>query len=309
MRHGPTRQGIAVAAITAATVVSMFAASSAQATFSLVGADRSTKQVGIALASCAAFLNVDVQKEVYSYAPGKGAVSGQSFYFDNRRNEIAYYLAGGNSPQGIINTLVDVNITRPNKSAPLYERKFGDAEGAKLLQRRQYLVTSTATGQAPAGFTGNSNEAVVGTPPARTNTSASSPDSRFQAALGGNTLTSTGVVTAMKQQWLSQTPIVAQLERLLGTDIPPAVEAKLKKGDLAERLFMAITAGGSNGGGDNRCTPTGKSSDVSYLRVDEPTGRPSINLKWRSTTGGDALKALAQRYLACRGYNTGCIDS
>jgi len=303
--------------VAAAVAVPMLFAGPASATGSIAGTDSQADQVGSALATCAAFAGSAsaIQSDVYAFVPGKGVVLGQSFYFQNRRNEMVSYLASGWSPSQIIRELKRVNsITSPDRNAPLYEDLFAGAEGNALLQRRQYLIA--AIGETPNGFTGNSDEPGIGTPEFRKNVRATDLTfGRWRAAIGGNTLTGNAVVKGMKNQWITNVndPIVV-LETLLGIQLDendPVVRAKFRKRDLAERLFLSLAAGFRNGEGDSRCTSLpglqSKSSNLAWVRVDGSNGgTPVMNLRYSSNNPdhGDAVKTLAFLYFSCRNSPT-----
>jgi len=92
------------------------------------------------------------------------------------------------------------------------------------------------------------------------------------------------------------------LKRLLGTN---NINANVRKGDLAERLFLTFAAGDAPGEGDRRCTSTHRSANLGWIRVDNKDGTTPINLRY-SNKNGNALTALAYMYYGCRIGATSC---
>ena len=98
----------------------------------------------------------------YEAVPGVGVIHGQSFYFGNKKTQMGNMLRSGAKPRDVIDALVKANAKRtPNPASPVYDG------GYQNLQRRQYLIARVGSGVPAAGFTGTSDEAVVGTPKAR----------------------------------------------------------------------------------------------------------------------------------------------
>jgi hypothetical protein len=180
--------------------------------------------------------------------------------------------------------------------------------GYQNLQRRQYLIAKVGSGVPAAGFTGQSNEAVIGTPKARADYQNYSATKQFRGSIGGNTLSSVNVLKRMSSTF--RTPredVVAVLSRVLHKSISPGEATMLRKGDLAERLFLSLASGFSDRKqGDTRCTAGGRSSNTGWIRVDAKDGTTPMNLMFRNA-GQDALPALAQMFFDCRTLNGPCV--
>jgi hypothetical protein len=120
----------------------------------------------------------------------------------------------------------------------------------------------------------------------------------------------------MTNAFQSQGDIV-QVLTSLGVNVtnPDAV----KKGDLAERLFLGLEAGFSRPGqGDWRCVydhlggsapadgvvgtlpPFSRSSSMSWLSAVNADGSQAMNLRYRSANMKDAARELARLYYNCR---------
>ena len=258
-------------------------AAPAGATGSVVGTDNQTNEVGSALASCiaAAGTPASLQRDMYRPVAGRGVILAQAWYFGNSKEAMATKLASGQSPASIVGAIT------------------GAAEND-----RQYLVASLT--QPGAGFTGTSG--LVPLPAGHLATS--SPDGRFKGVAAGNTLSRDTIVPDMASALSTPPDVVAELEKLMGRDIPESEEAELRKGDLAERLFLGLASGFDDPAnaeqlaeGDVRCvngaTFGNTSSGVAWVRVDGGDGT-AFNLGFASVDKHDAVKELAEMYYDCR---------
>ncbi|MBW2262052.1 MAG: DUF1028 domain-containing protein [Deltaproteobacteria bacterium] len=115
------------------TLVLALAAPPAEATYSIVGTDTATGQVGGAGTSCVGSMSVYV---IYGSAPGHGAVHAQSYVNEAGRDEAARLLALDTPPADIIAAI----------TAPGFDW---------MASRRQYGIADLS-GRA-AGFTGSDN--------------------------------------------------------------------------------------------------------------------------------------------------------
>lgn len=285
----------------------------AGATGSATAGDGKTREVGSALASCTqglGFSTSSLQSQIYFPAPGKGAVLGQSFFFGNLGQEMANRLNAGAKPADIIKRYRDINaqgLSAPATTHPDYKLY----EGFQTRERRQYLVSSI---NAPgAAHTGQSNEAIIGTPNNRGHEAVGSGS--FRGVVGGNTLTSTGFVGDLGKGLAGNGDVIERLETLLGEEITKAEAKLIKRNDLAERLFMSLASSfGKPGAGDWRCVydttalpaagtplpPGSRSAGQGWIRVDAADGSTPINLRYRSAHNKDAVVELARMFKACR---------
>lgn len=153
----------------AAVVLFCLAGAEAEATYSIVGADRSTGQVGGAGASCLGG-NFSVYV-IYGSAPGKGAVHAQAQLNRQGRDEAVRMLDGGASPAEVIARISSPSFD-PNAAV------------------RQYGVVDVA-GRA-AGFTGTSTLSYAGDVQGLAG-------GRFAYSAQGNILTSRRVLDQAKE--------------------------------------------------------------------------------------------------------------
>lgn len=99
----PHRASLAVIVLISA------AASSARATYSIVAADQSTRQVGSAVTSCVGSMNLQT---VYGAAPGYGGINAQAASNANGRDEGVTLLSQGTAPADIITAITAASFDR-----------------------------------------------------------------------------------------------------------------------------------------------------------------------------------------------------
>jgi MYXO-CTERM domain-containing protein len=223
------------------------AALPAGATYSIVGADSVTREVGGAGASC--LRGGDVSR-IYGSVPGVGVVHAQATWNEAGLERALELLGNGEAPRDVLQALV----------VPSFDPQ---------ASTRQYGLVDV-TGRA-AGFTGEDAHAYAAD---RQGAIAS-----VHYSVQGNLLTS---------------------ERVL-TQAAAAFEAS--GCDLAERLLLALEAGGANDEGDGRCTTSrGIPSDSAYLEVDRPDEPRGSFLRLRVPTSGDAdpLVTLREQFVTWR---------
>jgi hypothetical protein len=140
--------------------------------------------------------------------------------------------------------------------------------------------------------------------------------SRFVSASASNTMTSTDFAHVMTAGLQGSSDIVDVLTNLGVTVSNPTA---IRKGDLAEKLFIGLEAGYSRPGqGDWRCVydhlggtapqdgvvgtlpPYSRSSSMSWLRIDNSNGSQGMNLRYKSANVKDAARELARLYYNCR---------
>ncbi|MGQ0824352.1 MAG: hypothetical protein ACT4OX_04835 [Actinomycetota bacterium] len=315
------------AAGAAAIVALTVAAVPASATGSVVGADTKTKEVGGALATCTAtFANFNVgfvHRFVYRSVPGVGVIHGQSQFLGNKVNAMVDMIGAGATPRAIIAELRRANDPlTPDPASPLYEGKDQNT-GERFVEHRQYLVASTDPAALPDTFTGTSDTDILGTLRARGSLIAARQP--FHAAIGGNILTSTGVLLDMHRgfvQPMEQRKMVRLFERILKRDIARKDEAKLGANNLANRLFRSLAEGFDRPAqGDKRCIEHGRSADTAWLRVDAPAGT-TIDLQYSYScdprqgdpscslgSPGDALRNLTAMYFNCLANRGPCVST
>jgi MYXO-CTERM domain-containing protein len=182
------------------------------ATYSIVAADRATRQVGGAVTSCVG----GSVAGVYGSAPGKGAVAAQAASNRAGRDEAVRLLLMDVAPQQIITRITSA--------------MFDPASA-----RRQYGVVDLM-GRAD-GHSGTGNGNFAG--------DRQGQAGDFTYSIQGNILTGPAV--------LSQSEAAFRGEGC----------------DLADRLMLALEAGGASGQGDSRCTP-GSPSSSAFIAVDLP---------------------------------------
>jgi uncharacterized Ntn-hydrolase superfamily protein len=105
--------------------------------------------------------------------------------------------------------------------------------------------------------------------------------------------------TGERQGRVSTFTYSAQGNTLTGSDvIENAANAFESTGcDLAEKLLLALEAGANGGGGDNRCTSSGRPSSRALLQVDSPNGPAGKYLFFETGyTAGNPLVPLRQAY-------------
>ncbi len=296
------------------------------ATFSVVGVDKTTGQVGGALASCTAVLGrEDASAFLYAFSPGVGVVHGQSFYFNNRKDSIRDLLSTKTPAEIIQQLIADNDSLTPNPTSLLYETNPPNSPvdaGNKMLQRRQYGIAAM---NGTAAFTGQSNEAVIGTPEWRGHKRGlvrpdhpNTRNKRYAASVQGNTLTGENVLAKMSLGFsasMSKNSFAGLLKAKFGIEMSREDRNLLAKEDLAGHLFRSLMRGGDSSSGDKRCVrgdvifyPSGGiSSNQAYLRVDGADGNPVMHLRYRcaNVAAGcpDALKELAKQYIECRKTN------
>src|SRR5262245_12352446 len=79
--------GWSAVSLAIALAMPVLTAAPARATGSVVGTDRETRQVGGALATCTVTIGysaTELQPALYAFAPGKGVVHGQAWFFSNQ---------------------------------------------------------------------------------------------------------------------------------------------------------------------------------------------------------------------------------
>ena len=106
------------------------------ATWSIVAVDPATREVGVAGASCIANAQM-----IAGLAPGRGAIAAQAMANFEGRDRGVELLAGGASPQAVIETLASA--------------RFDSFLGIDTSRLRQYGVAALDFMDAPAAFTGS----------------------------------------------------------------------------------------------------------------------------------------------------------
>lgn len=297
--------------LTMATTAGFVVAAPAGATGSIAATDASpaARQVGHAFASCTAGFGTttELQKDIYLPLPGVGAIVGQALYPGNKAPQMRARLAVGMPPAQIIDEHRRVNGLAPYTSADV---DTGNDLHDDLVQMRQYEIASlTATG---AVFSGESRASTAVMHAWSEAASGVAGTDRFVGAAAGNTLTSVDFASVMAGELQAPRDVVGVLAEL-GVTVAPADVVSMRKGDLAERLFVSLAAGFARPGqGDTRCVnPTGvggtsRSSSMSWLRVDNPDGTVAMNLRYRSLHNEDAVRELARMYYDCRMGRLSC---
>ncbi len=85
----------------------------------------------------------------------------------------------------------------------------------------------------------------------------------------------TGAYAEDRQGGTSLVTVSIQGNILTGDAVLDQAEAAFAAGcDLADSLMLALEAGGENGEGDSRCTPSGIPADSAFLQVDRPDEPP-----------------------------------
>jgi uncharacterized protein (TIGR03382 family) len=93
-----------------AAIVSFGVPASAGATWSIVAVDPQTQEVGVAVASCVeAPFGTTLLPEVVGLAPGQGALAAQALLSQQYRDQAVALLTAGNSPQDVIDMVVDAD--------------------------------------------------------------------------------------------------------------------------------------------------------------------------------------------------------
>jgi len=92
---------------------------------------------------------------------------------------------------------------------------------------------------------------------------------------------------------------------LTGEAVLDQAEAAFTAGgcDLADRLMLALEAGGEGGQGDSRCTPTGIPSDGAFIHVDLEDGMELVHLEVVDTRPENPLELLRGLYDEWRASN------
>ncbi len=109
---------------------------SARATWSIVAVDPATREVGIAGASCIVSSHV-----IAGVAPGHGAIAAQALASFAGRDRGVSLLAGGASPQAVIEGIANAD--------------FDSLAGVDTSRLRQYGVVALGFEAQPAAFTGS----------------------------------------------------------------------------------------------------------------------------------------------------------
>lgn len=136
----PFRWAVAASLVLTGLVAS---ATPAAATWSIVGVDPETGEVGVAIASCVSSLflgDLESPLEPVVLVPGVGAGVSQAALNSDAPPRIAELLAGGTEPDGVMQALVD----------PAFDSNSEDRQHAAV----------TLAGEV-AGFTGAANSAVA----------------------------------------------------------------------------------------------------------------------------------------------------
>jgi uncharacterized Ntn-hydrolase superfamily protein len=151
----------------ALVVVSALAAGRAEATFSIVAVDRTSGEVGGAVASC---VPLETVLRVYGAAPGRGALVTQSYLKDGVNERGVMLLAAGASAEEVLAALVD----------PAFDPDFDD---------RQYAVVDLEGGVA--AFTGTGDLPYAG------------HERGIDFSVQGNSLTDHAVLERMEEAFVS----------------------------------------------------------------------------------------------------------
>jgi len=110
----------------------------AQDTFSIVAVDPETGEVGSAGASCVALANFNLPPDFLGVLfPGEGAINTQAYYIPNNQNNATTRFQTGDSPQEIIDWLVNNDI----QSTPAF-RQYGVV---RLIDDMPYSAAHTGT--------------------------------------------------------------------------------------------------------------------------------------------------------------------
>jgi uncharacterized Ntn-hydrolase superfamily protein len=139
---------------------------------------------------------------------------------------------------------------------------------------RQYGVVSLT--QDGAGFTGSANP--------NSAKDAQGLIADFAYSVQGNTLTGDAVIDNAESAFTSDDAC-----------------------DMPERLMLALEAGASDGGGDNRCTPNGIPANSAFVRVVDENGDDVIFIEVTGKTSVSPLIELREKFEAWRAENP-CPD-
>jgi hypothetical protein len=291
-------------------------AAPAHATGTIAGGDTTNRQVGNVFASCTAFLGSSdqVQSQIWFPAPGIGGVVSQAFYMGAHADALRQLLIQGWTPTAIVAEIdrvakLPASTTNIQQLADPSQDPHGiwDAN----LQAHQFEILSLTAPSATWSGSSRGPGTVLDWHSEQTSSS-----DRFVSASAANTLTSTDFASTMTNAYQGQGDIVQVLTNLGVTVTNPDA---VRKGDLAERLFLGLEAGFSRPGqGDWRCVydhlggsapadgvvgtlpPFSRSSSMSWLSVVNGDGSQAMNLRYRSANIRDAARELAQLYYDCR---------
>jgi len=284
------------------------------------GIDKGTKEVGSGFASCYAStlgMTRDAQSQIYTPIPGKGSVMTLWFWGTNKSLAMGKEIANGATASQALQTYKDNQAIKDPTKNPWY-----DTDGP----RRMYLV-STVDGDS-AQYIGPQVYSGGGGPAGAVAVNGS----RYAGLVGGDV-----DAGAVDEHGIPQTVhnsdadyeagdlhtelsnAIDKVNRLQSvnkqTNLQPIVLSSdelnvINHDDLAERQMIAlIDAINPDGTLDARCKPAHVSTNMSWLRVDEPDGSVPTNLMFRSNVGNeDAILNLAHMFVNCRLGTASCVQ-
>ena len=246
------------------------------ATWSIVATDNVTRQVGGAGASCV--LGVSIFDSLHSAVPGLGVLNAQAL----GQNET--------SPPVIMALILLGNETNPSDIIDVITTDQVDPglllEGYPNSQMRQYGIVDMK-GRA-AGYTGSKLEEIYVTffsllDTAQVDTQGSSGNA-FTYSAQGNVVTNETVPSVEKG-------FLGLLEEGMGCD-------------LADRLMIAVEAGGADGAGDKRClNDYGTPAAGAFLHVDNADGTVLVHIDIVGNGTSNPLLSLREQYDEWRALN------
>lgn len=308
----------------------LFAPSTSNATFSVVGHDTESGQMGGALASCTSVFSngrtddmiLDLTTTpVLKKGKLKGIVRTQSFFDATAGGKFAHILEQGISAERSIeifelinnipsNQVPQKHVDRMAKQLHRKHRKlsvqFLKSLYDQMYESKQFVVLDKRNGAHNKGFHTGEADGLLGTPKARAHAYVTTRHEKIvngkvkqgkeiRFGLAGNTLTSEQVIDSMKLGITS-----------------PTVTSNFKCGDLAERLFTSLVYASKQGNGDLRCingdaiaspNQSGITSNESYMIVYDRDGKEIVRLTNRCSKADmaagsceDALTVLTRQY-------------
>ncbi len=87
---------------------------------------------------------------------------------------------------------------------------------------------------------------------------------------------------------------------LTGPEVLTAMESEFEGCDLAARLMASLEAGGTDGIGDNRCTPNGIPADGAFVQVDRPDQPGWLSIRFENTAPENPVVLVREAFDAWR---------
>lgn len=257
----------------------------ADATYSIVGADRLEALAGISIASCVGALDLDIAVGM-AHGPDRsvGAVAAQASVdgqFRGRTRAVEM-LRQGEAASAVV-TAITTTAVDPS------------------FNSRQYGIVGSSffSGETSMDWTGASTGAWSG------GTQGFSVTGRDPYAAQGNILTGPACVSQSAAGFIAEPTKPPPPP----TNATTAAQREDQCFDLPARLMRALLAGAENGEGDVRCTRRSPPVpvDSAYIRVDLPSGEPWLLLSVVDTYPFSAADVLYDEYLLWRVLNP-CED-